>query len=99
MKNVGECSRMQKKIAETREPIEQEKRRISKLRQELFTLRHEVNKLEGYVSCLGEKALTMPEDLGEWNDAPARIQGLIQRIKQTHQLGTEVEQLSRSEQS
>ena len=90
---------MQKKIEETKKPIEQEKRKISNLRQELFTLRHEVNRLEGYVDCLGEKAQTMPEDLGEWGEAPARIQGLVQRIKQTHELAKEVEQLSISQPS
>lgn len=69
--------------------------KLEDLKSKVLHLRHEAIRLEGVAAALGDKALTMPEDIGEWTQSTPRIQGLVNRIRQTHSLSVEVAGLSR----
>lgn len=69
---------------------------IQTLRTEISHLQLQVTRLESLVSSLGPTALVMPEDLGDWSEAPPRIQGLVTRIHQAHALSTAVQALQTS---
>lgn len=72
------------------------KNNLASLRAHVSNLRNEVIRLEALVTCFGDKALVMPEDLGDWSQSSHRIQGLVSRIHQTHQLSVEVANLYNS---
>ncbi|PXF44050.1 hypothetical protein BWQ96_06131 [Gracilariopsis chorda] len=66
---------------------------LSELRNELDRLNHQVVCLETLTHSLGDKALAMPEDLGDWSQANPRLSGLVNRILQTYQLAQQVRAL------
>lgn len=68
----------------------EEEEALSELEAKVNALRENVLSLEARVTELGTAALTMPEDLGDWTDAPPRVSGLITRIMQTHVLSVQV---------
>lgn len=72
------------------------KNNLASLRARVSNLRNEVTRLEALVTYLGDKALVMPEDLGDWSQSSHRIQGLVSRIHQTHQLSVDVTNLHNS---
>lgn len=73
--------------------IEQEEASLQHLQAQVDAARIQVQNLENQVASLKENAKTMPEDLGDWSHAPLRIQGLVTRIRQTHQLAQQVRTL------
>lgn len=66
---------------------------LTELESEVNELRDNVLSLEARVAELGDGALTMPEDLGDWSEAPPRVSGLVVRIVQTYQLAVQVASL------
>lgn len=74
--------------------IEKEKQSLQTLQKTVDELRSQVEEMEGKIESLGGNALTMPEDLGDWSKASPRVQGIVSRIKQTHQLSIEVNALT-----
>lgn len=80
----------QSKNCLARKLIENEENSLAALQTRINNLRNQVRELELRVDQLGDKAKTMPEDLGDWSTATLRIQGLVLRIKQTHALSIEV---------
>lgn len=74
--------------------INEEKEALQILQARVEAMRAQVQALEARVSELGTAAQTMPEDLGDWQEAPLRVQGLVTRIRQTHALALEVSALS-----
>lgn len=73
--------------------IEGEKQSLRTLQGTLNKLRNQVEEMETKIESLGDKAMTMPEDLGDWSNASYRIQGIVSRIIQTHQLSIKVSAL------
>lgn len=73
--------------------IAAEQAALAELETKVNALRDDVLSLEAQVAELGDAALAMPEDLGEWRDAPHRVSGLVVRIVQTHQLAIQVASL------
>lgn len=74
--------------------IATEQAAIRELESKVNALRNNVLTLEARVAELGVAAITMPEDLGDWSEAPPRVSGLVARIIQTHQLAAQVASLS-----
>ncbi|CAN8075887.1 unnamed protein product [Agarophyton chilense] len=66
---------------------------VSQLRSDVSNLQHQLLCLRQLNKTLGDSALTMPEDLGEWEDANPRISGLVNRIRQTYHLSEQVQSL------
>lgn len=66
---------------------------LTELESKVNALRNNVLSLEARVAELGDDALTMPEDLGDWSEAPPRVSGLVVRIVQTYKLAVQVASL------
>lgn len=66
---------------------------LSQLRNELSQLSHQVVCLETLAHSLGDKALAMPDDIGDWTQANHRLAGLVNRIMQTYHLAQQVRSL------
>lgn len=73
------------------------KQRIADLRAAVSQLQNEVIRHEAFASSLGDEALVMPEDLGDWSKASPRLQGIVTRIQQTHDLSEAVTRLRNTE--
>lgn len=74
--------------------VAEEQQRILRLQTEVAIMRAEVERAEAAVRDLGDNALTMPEDLGEWRAAGPRVEGLAVRVRQVHALSAAVAKLS-----
>lgn len=75
------------------EKIAAEQQSVAALRESVTKLSAEVAHLESLVQEQTERALVLPEDLGDFRSAPPRIQGLVTRILQTHALSQSIEAL------
>lgn len=74
--------------------------RVASVRQEnwhllasLRSLREELAIVEAEAVLCGSKAMTMPEDLGDWSSSGPRIQGVVARILQTSAQSQELAKL------
>lgn len=80
----------------TEDLLSKERKDVAILRNQVVSLREEVTQLETQVAQLGDSAQTWPEDLGDWNEAPPRMQGLVTRVIQTAKLAAQVETLAKA---
>jgi hypothetical protein len=68
-----------------------EARRVNgALRLKVDTLLAETLRVEAIARLTGDKAIVMPEDLGEWEPGGPRVAGLVARIRQVHAQSTDL---------
>lgn len=70
-----------------------EQHSVTALRNSVSKLSAEVAHLESQVQAAGGRAVVLPEDLGDFRTATPRIQGLVTRILQTHELSQSIASL------